>query len=224
VVEGQPRTHCLKNVNHNPLQIIQNLDRRYPQCRNPMRQQLPIPPLVKRWLIATIMRLAINLNCQPCFGTKEIEHVKTGRMLFPKLEPAGPQLQLLPQQNLRQRHRSAQPPRTMNGIRRSRQHLNPPRHGEVAVRRTDGGAVPHRNLDIATPTNCPSTPPHEECVAVPLPVRGRNEGVAMRRDVIMGCSKLFWAHSRTPCRDHPRLFSSNANPLENATAGCLSQR
>jgi hypothetical protein len=183
VVEGQPRTRHFQYVNHNPLQIIQNLNRRSPQCDDSVRQQLPISCLVKRWLIATIMRLAINLNCQPCFGTKEIEHIKPGRMLFPKLEPARPQFQLLPKQYFGHRHRLAQTSRAMNCLSRRSQHENPPRNGEVA--RSNGGAVPHRDVNIAVPTNCPSTPPHEECVAVPLPVPGRNEGVAMRRDWII---------------------------------------
>jgi hypothetical protein len=88
-------------------------------------------------------------------------------MLPPKLHPARPPPQPLPQQNLRQRHLPPQPPRDLDRGSGSRTPHNPSptksslwrSHGEVAARSADGGAMALPLPPLHHPTGGP--PPHD---------------------------------------------------------------
>jgi hypothetical protein len=66
-----------------------------------------IPGNITFWTIASIMRLAINLNYELGSAAIEISDIWTNRMLPPELHTLLASPQLLPQQNLGQAHFAA---------------------------------------------------------------------------------------------------------------------
>jgi len=105
VVEGQSRTCSNDNVLDHAGQILEHLDRWYPQSRNTNVAKPCVPSRILRRPIATSMRLPVNFDRQSGIATEEIEaEFPPRRSLTPKFQPARTLSKFLPKQHLRQRH------------------------------------------------------------------------------------------------------------------------
>ena len=89
---------------HDRFKVRQNVGRGDPQREDTLKAKRLIAHQIPLRPVATVMRLAIDLNRQPGVGAEEIEHIRTERVLAAKLQPTRTRSQDTPEQHFRQRH------------------------------------------------------------------------------------------------------------------------
>src|SRR4051794_36421792 len=103
--------------------IIEDGPGRYPYYANTFSRQPDIARPILFRLIATLMRLAIDLNCQLRARAKEVEHIAAGRMLGAKFETTRSPAKGRPQDDLGQGHLLAETAGSTDGLGRPGQHF-----------------------------------------------------------------------------------------------------
>src|SRR5436190_1287875 len=89
MVEGQPRRRFSDNPLERWISIVQQRLGRNAKCVDARCSQPFITHRVPLRAIDEGVRLAIDLNRQPCVAAEEVEHVRSGGVLPAKLEAAG---------------------------------------------------------------------------------------------------------------------------------------
>ena len=121
-VEGHARRADIGDILHHSTDIHKHV----PRWNTHHFYSLPSQPRVTRaipfWAIACVVRETVHLNRDANFGTKEVEHIGTCRMLSSKLEAAGSLAQFAPQQAFGQRQFTAQSSRAFDSLSRSGEH------------------------------------------------------------------------------------------------------
>jgi hypothetical protein len=83
---------------------------------------------IKRWQPTHVMDHAINLDGESRFRAEKIEDERTGGMLAPKFETAGPLAQPLPENDLGPSHRAAKLASFGDGLSWAAEHRAIPLH------------------------------------------------------------------------------------------------
>jgi len=108
MVEGSSLTTSRNDSIHTHLQILQNVPSPNPEHRKSLSFQRRDPRAIAFRPVATIVRLAIDLDPQSDFEAGEVDYVRSNRKLAAEAKTAGPFAQLLPQQDFGQAHVLAQ--------------------------------------------------------------------------------------------------------------------
>jgi hypothetical protein len=109
VVEGETRKRLPKHETKNGFQISQHVARADAQGRYASLGKPGIAPFVPLRAITKTVCVAIDLDCKPGVGAKEIDDVSAAGMLPPELQSPRAFTQLSPKDHFRQRHLATQP-------------------------------------------------------------------------------------------------------------------
>ena len=125
MVEG----HCttfLNNELQNTVEVIQNFQSRYARRAYTRSREPGVAGGIRFRIVPELVSETIDFDAELRLIAVEVENVRTGGMLTPKLQAFRPSAQMLPKQNFRQRHVPTQCPCPFDVPSRASEHSPPP--------------------------------------------------------------------------------------------------
>jgi len=96
-----------KNKIQNAIEVLQHVRRRNSHGSDFRLSKPLVASSVACWCVPEPMNCAVHFDAQARMLAIEVQHIRTGRVLSPELQPVGARAQVLPENDFRQRHPSA---------------------------------------------------------------------------------------------------------------------